>query len=77
MPGAGNPYSSSDAANLLSFFTALRQALGTSKIISAAVSDLPWIGSNGSPLTDVSAYAQQMTYANIMYECPLVPSVSP
>lgn len=64
--GAGNPYSSSDAANLLSFFTELRSALGSSKIISAAVTDLPWIGSNGNPLTDVSAYAKQMTYANIM-----------
>ncbi|KAF9819455.1 hypothetical protein IEO21_02063 [Rhodonia placenta] len=64
--GAGNPYSSSDAANLLSFFTELRSALGSSKIISAAVTDLPWIGSDGNPLTDVSAYAKQMTYANIM-----------
>ncbi|KAJ7503009.1 glycoside hydrolase family 18 protein [Mycena galericulata] len=64
--GAGNPYGSADAANLLLLFTSLRAALGTSKIISAAVTDLPWIGSNGNPLTDVSAYAAQMTYANIM-----------
>ncbi|KZT70279.1 glycoside hydrolase family 18 protein [Daedalea quercina L-15889] len=64
--GAGNPYSSADAANLLSFFTSLRSALGSDKIISAAVTDLPWVGSDGSPLTDVSAYAKQMTYANIM-----------
>ena len=64
--GAGNPHSSSDAANLLSFFKSLRSALGSSKIISAAVTPLPWTGSNGNPLTDVSAYAAQMTYANIM-----------
>ncbi|KAI0371468.1 glycoside hydrolase family 18 protein [Pilatotrama ljubarskyi] len=64
--GAGNPHSSSDSANLLSFFKSLRTALGSSKIISAAVTQLPWVGSNGSPLTDVSAYAAQMTYANIM-----------
>lgn len=64
--GAGNPHSSSDAANLLSFFTQLRTALGSSKVISAAVTDLPWIGSNGSPLTNVSAYAAQLTTANIM-----------
>ena len=64
--GAGNPYSSSDAANLLSFFKSLRSALGSSKIISAAVTQLPWTGPNGSPLTDVSAYASVMTYANIM-----------
>ncbi|KAJ7772103.1 glycoside hydrolase family 18 protein [Mycena maculata] len=65
-PGAGNPYGSADAANLLLLLTSLRAALGTSKIISAAVTDLPWLGSNGSPLTDMSAYAAQMTYANIM-----------
>ncbi|KAH9919683.1 glycoside hydrolase superfamily [Fomitopsis serialis] len=64
--GAGNPHSSSDAANLLSFFTSLRSAIGSDKIISAAVTDLPWTGSDGNPLKDVSAYADQMTYANIM-----------
>ena len=64
--GAGNPHSTSDSANLLSFFQSLRSALGSSKIISAAVTQLPWVGSNGSPLTNVSAYASVMTYANIM-----------
>ncbi|KAI8989856.1 glycoside hydrolase family 18 protein [Trametes punicea] len=64
--GAGNPHSSSDSANLLSFFQSLRSALGPSKILSAAVTQLPWVGSNGQPLTNVSAYAAQMTYANIM-----------
>ncbi|KAF7297934.1 Glycoside hydrolase family 18 protein [Mycena chlorophos] len=64
--GAGNPYGSADAANLLTVLTSLRSALGSSKIISCAVTDLPWLGSNGNPLTDVSAYAAQMTYANIM-----------
>ncbi|KAJ7741500.1 glycoside hydrolase [Mycena olivaceomarginata] len=65
-PGAGNAFGPADAANLLLILTSLRSALGTSKIISAAVTDLPWIGSNGSPLTDMSAYAAQMTYANLM-----------
>jgi chitinase len=65
-PGAGQPYGSADAANLLTFFTYLRKSLGSSKIISAAVSHQPWKGSNGQPLTSVSAYAAQMTYANIM-----------
>ncbi|KAJ7496882.1 glycoside hydrolase [Mycena latifolia] len=64
--GAGNPFGSADAANLLLLLTSLRASLGTSKIISAAVTDLPWIGANGSPLTDMSAYAAQMTYANLM-----------
>lgn len=64
--GAGNPYSSSDAANLLSLLSSLRSALGTSKSISAAVPHLPWLGSNGSPLTNVSSFAAQLTYLNIM-----------
>ncbi|KAF9255037.1 glycoside hydrolase family 18 protein [Marasmius fiardii PR-910] len=64
--GAGNPHSPDDAANLLKVFTALRSALGNDKIISSAVPHLPWIGSNGQPLTDISAYADQMTYINIM-----------
>ncbi|KAJ7668686.1 glycoside hydrolase family 18 protein [Mycena polygramma] len=64
--GAGNAFGSADAANFLIFLKALRQSLGPSKIISAAVTDLPWLGSNGSPLTDVSAYAAQLTYANLM-----------
>ncbi|KAF7351122.1 Glycoside hydrolase family 18 protein [Mycena sanguinolenta] len=64
--GAGNPFNPSDSANLLLLLTSLRAALGTSKIISAAVTDLPWVGSDGNPLTDMSAYAAQMTYANLM-----------
>ncbi|KAJ7125146.1 glycoside hydrolase family 18 protein [Mycena epipterygia] len=64
--GAGNAFGSADSANLLLLLTSLRTALGTSKIISCAVTDLPWLGANGSPLTNVSAYAAQMTYANLM-----------
>ncbi|TFK36118.1 glycoside hydrolase superfamily [Crucibulum laeve] len=65
-PGAGNPFNSADSANLLSLIKSLRAALGCSKIISAAVPHLPWLGSNGQPLTDVSAYAAQMDFVNIM-----------
>ncbi|GJE87344.1 glycoside hydrolase family 18 protein [Phanerochaete sordida] len=64
--GAGNPHSSSDAANLLSFFTSLRKALGTAKLITAAVTHEPWLGANGSPLTSVATYAAQLSYVNIM-----------
>ncbi|KAF8178671.1 glycoside hydrolase family 18 protein [Mycena galopus ATCC 62051] len=64
--GAGNAYGSADAANFLVFLKDLRTALGSSKIISAAVTDLPWLGANGHPLTDVSEYAAQLTYANLM-----------
>lgn len=65
--GAGNPHSSSDAANFLTFLTSLRTALGKTKIISAAVPHLPWLGTNGKPLTNVASYAAQLTYLNIMY----------
>lgn len=65
-PGAGQPYSSSDSANFLLFLKSLRSKLGSSKIISAAVTQLPWLGSNGKPLTNVSAYTNEMTYINIM-----------
>ena len=64
--GAGNPHSSSDSANLLSFFTSLRSALGSSKLITAAVTQQPWLGSNGSPLTNVASYAAQLSYVNLM-----------
>ncbi|KIM37880.1 glycoside hydrolase family 18 protein [Hebeloma cylindrosporum] len=65
-PGDGNPHSSADAANFLSFIKMLRSELGSSRIISAAVTHLPWIGEDGSPLSDVSEYAAHMTYVNIM-----------
>ncbi|KAF8181050.1 glycoside hydrolase family 18 protein [Pholiota molesta] len=65
-PGAGNPHSSADAANFLSFLKELRNELGSSRIISAAVTQLPWLGENGAPLKDVSEYAKYMTYVNVM-----------
>lgn len=64
--GAGNPHGPNDAANFLTLVTALRSALGSSKIISAAVPHLPWLGANGRPLTNVAAYAKQMSWVNIM-----------
>ena len=41
--------------------------LGDAKIISAAVTHHPWLGQDGNPLNDVSAYAQMINYVNIMY----------
>jgi chitinase len=64
--GAGNPHAPHDASNLLLFFRDLRAALGSSKIISAAVPHLPWLGVDGTPLTDVSQYATYLNSANIM-----------
>ncbi|KAJ2919639.1 hypothetical protein MD484_g832, partial [Candolleomyces efflorescens] len=67
-PGAGNPHSAADAENLLQFVKVLRSRLGSGpeKIISAAVGHLPWLGSNGKPLTNVSEFAKYMTFVNIM-----------
>ncbi|KAF9484198.1 glycoside hydrolase family 18 protein [Pholiota conissans] len=64
--GAGQPFSSADTANLLLVFKALRVSLGPCKIISAAVSHTPWLGANGKPLTDVSAFAAVLNYIMIM-----------
>ncbi|RXW17813.1 hypothetical protein EST38_g8035 [Candolleomyces aberdarensis] len=65
-PGAGNPHSAADAENFLQFLKMLRSKLGPEKIISAAVGHLPWLGSNGKPLNNVSEYAKYMTFVNIM-----------
>ncbi|KAF9033124.1 glycoside hydrolase family 18 protein [Panaeolus papilionaceus] len=65
-PGAGQPYRAADAANLLLLIQLLRAALGPCKILSAAVAHMPWLGSNGKPLTDLTAYAAELTYVNIM-----------
>ncbi|KDR78222.1 hypothetical protein GALMADRAFT_1307739 [Galerina marginata CBS 339.88] len=64
--GAGNPHSSADSANFLSFLKLLRSTIGDSKVISAAVTHTPWLGENGAPLINVSEYAKYMTYVNIM-----------
>jgi len=44
----------------------LTTVVGPCKIISAAVTHVPWLGPNGKPLTDVSAYAAVMDFVNIM-----------
>ncbi|KAF7974946.1 hypothetical protein HWV62_11003 [Athelia sp. TMB] len=64
--GAGQPYSSKDSANFLLFLKALRSKLGSDKIISAAVTQSPWLGPDGQPLKDVSEFTKEMTYVNII-----------
>lgn len=54
---AGNYQSPSDTANFLLFLQALRRALGASAHITSCSTQRAFIGSNGSPLTDVSAFA--------------------
>ncbi|KAF9558512.1 glycoside hydrolase family 18 protein [Agrocybe pediades] len=64
--GSGNPYSPEDTANFLLLIQALRTALGASKIISAAVGHTPWLGPEGVPISNATAFAENLTYINIM-----------
>ncbi|KAJ7072791.1 glycoside hydrolase family 18 protein [Mycena amicta] len=59
-PGAGNAFGSADAANLLLVITSLRTAIGNESLKPIRV--FP----DGNPIKDMSAYAAQMTYANLM-----------
>ncbi|BGP23731.1 glycoside hydrolase [Rhodotorula toruloides] len=64
--GAGNnEVSSSDTANLLSFLKLLRASL-PDKRLSSCTTQQPFIGSNGSPIADVSAYAQYLDAILVM-----------
>lgn len=63
---SGNVISSSDSANLLTFLSLLRSKFGSDKIISLATPTNVWFGSNGQPLTDVSAYAKYIDHVLIM-----------
>lgn len=62
----GNIISSTDSANLLTFLALLRTKFGNDKIISLATPTNVWIGANGSPLVDVSAYAKYVDHVLIM-----------
>ncbi|KAF9443605.1 glycoside hydrolase family 18 protein [Macrolepiota fuliginosa MF-IS2] len=64
--GSGNPHSPADSANLLGFIKLLRGALGQTRIISAAVTHIPWKGADGKPLKSVTEFARYMTFVNIM-----------
>ncbi|KAI0683182.1 glycoside hydrolase superfamily, partial [Cytidiella melzeri] len=64
--GTGNLYSTADCADLLTFLTSLRSVLGSSKIISAAVTQEPFLGANGYPLTKVAPCTAQLSYISIM-----------
>ncbi|KAF9523268.1 glycoside hydrolase family 18 protein [Crepidotus variabilis] len=65
-PGNGIPHSPADTFNLLKFFQILRVALGPSRLISAAVAHQPWLEANGGPMKDVSAFAKELSFVNIM-----------
>ncbi|EGU11610.1 Endochitinase [Rhodotorula toruloides ATCC 204091] len=65
--GAGNNIvSPSDSANYLSFLAKLRQTLGTTYIISAAVPVVGLTGPGGTILKDVSKFALYLDYIELM-----------
>jgi chitinase len=66
-----NIVSSSDTANFLSFLQTLRGQDGAHNLIlSAAVTDTPFLDSGGAPMTDVSGFAQVLDYiGSSTYKC--------
>jgi chitinase len=61
----GNEVSASDTANLLSFLKLLRASL-PDKRLSTCTTQQTYIGANGSPIGDVSAYAQYLDAILVM-----------
>ncbi|EDR01922.1 glycoside hydrolase family 18 protein [Laccaria bicolor S238N-H82] len=62
-----NLISSSDSANFLSFLQELRQdPMGSTLILSSAVGLTPYAGSDGTPMADVSAFAEYLDWIAIM-----------
>ncbi|KAF9559452.1 glycoside hydrolase family 18 protein [Agrocybe pediades] len=62
-----NAISPSDSANFLSFLQELRQdPVGAKLSLTAAVGITPFAGSDGNPMTDVSAFASQLDHIAIM-----------
>lgn len=58
-----NTISPDDSANFLSFLQALRQEpAGKNLTLSAAVSIKPFVGSDGTPMSDVSDFAQVLDH---------------
>jgi chitinase len=63
-PGIGcNKLSSDDSANFLLFLQQLRgEAAAHNLTLTAAVSLTPFAGSDGTPMTDVSEFADVLDY---------------
>lgn len=63
---AGNQYTGSDTANLLSFFQLLRYTLPPAAIITAAVQTTTFVDPHSQPMKDVSEFAKVLDWALIM-----------
>lgn len=58
-----NVLSPNDSANFLSFLQELKKdPVGSKLIISVAVEIAPFVGSNGKPMADVSAFADSVDW---------------
>ncbi|BGP21192.1 Chalcone--flavanone isomerase 1 [Rhodotorula toruloides] len=65
--GATNDFDTkNDLNNFLTFLKALRAKLGKDKIISADTSAGVWVGSDGQPSKDLSAFADVLDFVTIM-----------
>lgn len=62
----GNAVSTKDTANFLLLLKSLRSKLGSAKRISACVAQEAFIGADGSPLTDVSSFADELDAILVM-----------
>ncbi|KAJ8509393.1 hypothetical protein ONZ45_g8433 [Pleurotus djamor] len=62
-----NILSPADSANFLSFLQELKEdPVGSNLTLSAAVGLAPFMGSDGTPMTDVSAFAEVLDHISIM-----------
>ncbi|GLB39178.1 putative glycosyl hydrolase 18 family protein [Lyophyllum shimeji] len=61
-----NTISPDDSANFLLFLQALRAKAPSGLIISAAVGITPFVGPDGTPMTDVSGFAKVLDHIEIM-----------
>ncbi|KAL7421165.1 hypothetical protein Q5752_004050 [Cryptotrichosporon argae] len=67
LQGAGsNAVASDDSANFLVFLQELRATLPSGALISTATQDWPYADANGSPMTDVSAFAEVIDWILLM-----------
>jgi chitinase len=63
---SGNIVSSADTANLLSFLQLLRTQLPPEGKITAATQTIPFAGSNGKPISDMTEFAQVLDWVLLM-----------
>lgn len=75
---AGNGVTPEDCDNFLKFLRILRDKLPAKAVITAATRVVPFAGSDGKPMMDVSAFAKVLDWVMIMnYDTVGCKSVSP